>query len=35
VLESTGEVSISDIVIEENETETTVNPAFADFSSAQ
>jgi hypothetical protein len=35
VLESTGEVSISDIVIQENETEETVNPAFADFSSAQ
>lgn len=35
VLESTWKVSISDIVIEENETEATVNPAFADFSSAQ
>ena len=35
VLESTWKVSISDIIIEENETEATVNPAFADFSSAQ
>lgn len=35
VLESTGKVSIADIILEEDETEATVNPAFSDFSSAQ